>query len=126
MGWNNRVSISELAGKTLAEVSVSADEDEMTFTTEAGEVFKLYHSQECCESVTINDIEGDLADLIGSPIVLAEETSNSDPMPGQKVDCMGNFTWTFYRIATAKGFVVVRWYGESNGYYSEGVDFERA
>ena len=80
----------------------------------------MFHEQDCCESVQVEDVAGDMQDLVGSPIVQAEESSNSDNPP---LRCE-SFTWTFYRLATAKGQVVLRWLGESNGYYSESVSFE--
>jgi hypothetical protein len=89
--------------------------DELIFTLENGDEYKLYHDQDCCEHVYIEDINGSLSDLVGDPILLAEESSNS----------VIGMTWTFYRLATVRGFVVIRWLGESNGYYSESVDWEK-
>lgn len=72
----------------------------------------------------IDDIEGDVRDLVGQPLVVAEDVS-SDDFPAPPGDYVESYTWTFYRLATAKGFAVIRWLGESNGYYSESVDLCR-
>ena len=116
--------ISELVGQTLTEAIGKVGDDEIIFKTLGGKTYKLYHVQDCCESVSVNDICGDMADLIGSPITQAEEsTSDTDPEGYQQEYRAESITWTFYRLATAKGQVVIRWLGESNGYYSERVDF---
>ncbi len=121
--------ISELVGKTCSSVAAAIGDDRITFTCTDGAEYALYHSQDCCESVTVEDICGDLEDLVGSPIVRAEESTNDQEWPeGVAEPEYGrpeSFTWTFYRIATAKGLVVIRWLGESSGYYSESVDFEK-
>ena len=116
-------NFSDLMGKTLTTI-VNKD-DELIFTTNEGEVFKAFHDQDCCESVTIEDIEGDLNDLIGTPILWAEEATNTEDTFG-KIEFPDSFTWTFYKLATIKGYVTIRWLGESNGYYSESVSFCKA
>lgn len=118
-------SVSDLVGKTIKKISgLEAGSDSVDFECEDESVFRMYHEQDCCESVSIDDIEGDVSDLVGSPLVVAEDV-NSDDFPAPPGDYVESYTWTFYRLATAKGFVVIRWLGESNGYYSESVDFRR-
>ena len=111
--------VSELLGKTLTNIAVSKDKDEIVFTTDDGTQYIMHHDQSCCESVTVEDIIGELEDLIGSPILMAEEITQK----GEDKD-YESYTWTFYKFATIKGYVTIRWYGYSNGYYSEEVTFE--
>ena len=85
----------------------------------------MYHSQGCCENVYVEDIIGDLENLIGSPILQSEEATSNENPEGIKPECQDSFTWTFYKFATIKGYVTIRWYGSSNGYYSESVNFEQ-
>jgi hypothetical protein len=110
--------VNELLGKTLSDVRVDKDLDEITFVCQDGSEYLMYHDQDCCESVYINDVSGELMDLVGSPITLAEESSESGDTD------WGSSTWTFYRFATVKGYVDIKWYGSSNGYYSESVNFK--
>lgn len=116
------ITVSELIGKTLSSVTVNEAKDEILFMTTDGESYKLLHYDDCCECVSIEDISGDLDDLVGAPILIAEENSNRDDLPGATKPS-DSFTWTFYKFATVKGYVDIRWLGESNGYYSESVDF---
>lgn len=120
ISYKNHCDVSVLLGLVLTSVEgLENGGAEVTFTAEDGRQFGMYHEQDCCESVSIEDVEGDVQDLIGSPITTAEEVDGVAEAP----EYAESHTWTFYRLATAKGWVVVRWLGESNGYYSEGVDF---
>jgi hypothetical protein len=117
------MDISILIGKTLKSVAINDEKDRVTIITEDGEVYVMYHSQDCCESVGVDEVSGDLNDLIGTPILAASEDTNSDT--SRKEDYDDSFTWTFYNLSTIKGHVQIKWYGSSNGYYSESVDFEK-
>lgn len=122
--YDKYVEFSKLLGKTLKSVEQISDE-KLVFTTTEGEVYKMFHRQDCCEHVTIEDVCGDLQDLVGEPILLAEEVTSDKNPEGITKEYQESFTWTFYKLATRKGYVDIRWYGESNGYYSESVDFVR-
>lgn len=111
------LSIKVLEGKTLTLVENFSDT--IVFTTNDDKKYKMYHEQESGEDVHIEDISGDLNDLIGIPILVAEEVESDR---GTLDEEENSFTWTFYKIDTAKGGVTIRWYGTSNGYYSESVD----
>lgn len=108
-----------MKGKTFVAVTGSVGSDEMLFETANGERFLFAHQQDCCESVDINDIVGDLQDLVGSPLLIAEEVSGATEPDEEHYE---SYTYTFYKFATRKGYVDVRWLGESNGYYSESVE----
>ena len=121
---NITVNFSELKGKTLKEIrGLEAGNDNVRFITEDGDVYRMFHDQECCEDVRIEDVCGDIDDLVGSEILMAEEASNSCGKEGKLSEYDEFYTWTFYKLATIKGYVTIRWYGTSNGYYSEDVDF---
>lgn len=108
-------SFGDLRGRVLTRVEQIGN-DELRFYLTDDHYVKLYHQQDCCESVTIEDIVGDLNDLVETPLLLVEETSSRGDDDGYE-----SSTWTYYRFRTIKGSVDIRWYGTSNGYYSEAV-----
>lgn len=117
--------VSELLGKTLVAIT-GADEgnDEIIFECSDGSKYRMYHEQDCYESVLIEDICGDVKSLVGNPLTMAEDISNIMDIPAVD-EWTDSCTWTWYKFATVRGYVTIRWYDESNGYYSESVDFEK-
>lgn len=110
------IEFTDLVGKTLANIE-NVQDQELILTLTDGTKYKFYHEQDCCEHVEIDDVCGDLNDLLNTPLLLAEEATDDGETD------WGTYTWTFYKFATIKGDVTVKWYGQSNGYYSESVNF---
>jgi hypothetical protein len=131
-------TFDDLKGRVLT--SVVRLDNSMIFTDNDDSVFQLMHRQSCCEHVYIESIVGDLFDLINNPILMAEQVSNSNKgeVPASALsedyvydDDMNestimrppkSYTWTFYKLATIKGYVDIRFFGSSNGCYSESAD----
>ncbi len=124
MSWFDRLDVSVLLGKTLTSIE-NRDNEQLIFTLADGSRYRMYHDQDCCETVTVEDIIGELDNLIGSPLLMAEVVTSQENPAGIEKQYQDSFTWTFYKFATVKGYVTIRWYGESNGYYSEEVSFEK-
>lgn len=114
-------SFEDLRGREFCKVERIHDDELRFYLTEKNYV-RMYHEQDCCEGVWIEDICGDLEDLVNAHIVYFEEVCSDNMQPLNDYD--ESFTWTFYRIQTTKGSVDIRWYGSSNGYYSESVDID--
>lgn len=116
MSWYNRnVDVSEMLNQTFTRVT--SDIDTVTFENDKVR-YVLYHDQDCCESVVVEEIIGDLEDLENLPLLIAREDTNAE---GEDLPNEESYTWTFYNFATYRGYVTIRFLGTSNGYYSEDV-----
>lgn len=104
-----------LLGKTFS--SVEKDSESVKFHCKDGSFYILKHHKDCCESVWLEDVCGDLNDLVGSEILVAHEATSDN----KEYD---HGMWTFYHLSTHKGSVTFRFCGTSNGYYSVGVDLD--
>ena len=122
------MNIQELAGKKIVAIDIVDDSSkghEIRIEIEGGRVFRFYHSQDCCEWVTIEpsqDGDGSLLSLVGKEIreVSMEAIESGDPPPEHP----DSWTRTTITFRTDSETVISRWIGESNGYYSEDVDLE--
>ncbi len=114
-------SFEDLKGKTIIAIDGAVKgSDRITITCADLKRFVLQHHQSCCERVLVEDVAGEPAELVGHAVMLAEETTNRENPP----EYSDSFTWTFYKLRTHGGDVTIRWLGESNGYYGEGVDVD--
>ena len=119
-----------LVGHTIHRIEGAKEDSEEVTIFASGVLVTLNHHQDCCESVYVSQVDGDVRDLIGEEVRLAEEVQ-SGSCESSGTDEYGrprcgheSCTWTFYKLRTHKGDVTIRWLGTSNGYYSESVNVE--
>ena len=118
----NESSLNDLIDVTMDDVRRENNngEDQLIFIANDGRQWMMCHMQDCCEHVVIEDIVGELCELVGKPIVKATSFSNEDEgFVDSENDNYVSATWTYYEFATVKGNVSIRWHGSSNGCYAE-------
>ena len=114
--------MKNLIGKNVIKVAgLFRYSEEVEFICDDGTSLVMYHEQECCECVSLEDFiffgfeDGNLPQ---GKVISVDIKTNSDGEKGYET-----FTYTFYDITFPNGTLTLRWYGKSNGYYSESVDF---
>lgn len=95
--------------------NVEKGDDEIFLYCNDGKIYQMYHDQESSESVYIEDIEGDISNLIDTDILDVEVVAKP------KKQSYGTATSTSYKFITKKGSVTIKWIGTSNGKHSESV-----
>lgn len=76
MIYKKRCNFNILKDKILKQIIINKEKNIIIFMCNDGTQYCQYHVQDCCENVEIEDVCGDTSDLIGYPILLAEEIEN--------------------------------------------------
>lgn len=76
----------------------------------------FYHEQDCCENVYIELMSP--LEILNGTIISCEIVE----IP-EKYNPYDHTTSTWLKIATSEGYFTAIWRGESNGYYSESVNY---
>lgn len=106
---------SELVGKTITYL------DDYEIQTSDGNKYMFYHEQDCCESVSLHEIKGNIDDILNSPVTLAEE-DGCEP-DDWKAGYEESYTFSNYFLETVKGRLEIYFLGTFNGYYGESMNF---
>ena len=113
------MSLENIIGATILSITgAKVGSSKLTFSTDKG-TLELYHGQCCCEDVCVEDINGDVSDMIGGVVSVADERVGEETEVGWARELH-----TFYEIRTTKGDMNIRWLGRDNGYYSVSVHYD--
>ena len=96
-------SIKEIGiiGKTIVKIEgLYHFSEKVTFIFSDGDKLVMQHPG-TYSNVEVDDICGDIEDLLNSPLLRAEEVKHLN-LPA-KESYQSNYTWTFYKFATIKG-----------------------
>jgi hypothetical protein len=127
--WDNDkpdCSVEELVGKKIVDLAENHEGD-LTFTMSDGSIYEMGYVPDCCATCVVESGLDDLKAMIGQKLVaVTEDSSKETPADVKQEYTPESQTWTFYTFRSNKATAQLRWFGSSNGYYSESVTFRRA
>ena len=103
--------LTQMIGKTFISIKGTIRDNYLEFTDTEGNEYTFVGVSNGPDP-WIEDIVGDLNDLLGTPMVIARVDSN---------DSDSFHSWTFYNFGTVNGYVTIRWCSEDARYYGARV-----
>lgn len=116
------VTIDELKGKTITKIKNENGGGRVVIFTKEGPIYRMDHQQDCCETVLCTEIEGEIEQILNSPVTNTKEIIEHDEEG--KLSDYESLTLTDFLIETESARLLIKWLGTSNGYYSESVIIE--
>lgn len=108
-------NFAEFKNKVIKNISgLEKGSQEVYFECEDGTKYFLYHYQVCSEKVYIEEIAGNINDIIGCKINIADVVTSGNS---------NIFLQTFFTLSSDKGSLIFRWIGESVGSVLVDVSF---
>ena len=115
----------ELKGQIVKEITgLEKNSPEVHIVTNQT-TYKLYHHQDCCESVFVENVIGDEKDILNEEIIFAEEDAGANDPDWYGDNYNDSHTWTKYVLKTKNASLEFWFLGESNGYYNESVSIKK-
>jgi hypothetical protein len=119
------VNFFELKGQIIKEITgLEKNSPEVNIVTNQT-TYKLYHHQDCCESVFVENVIGDEKDILNEEIIFAEEDAGANDPDWYDEHYNDSHTWTKYVLKTESASLEFWFLGESNGYYNESVSIKK-
>jgi hypothetical protein len=102
-----------LVGQTITKVWVAEDKGGIKFDLEGGQSVTARADGDCCSHTWIENVQG-VEQIIGSPIVSVEDVDMPDLGSPDEYDVLAYYGC---KITSGKGFALIDFRNESNGYY---------
>lgn len=112
--------MKDLIGESIRAIEKFDDQRVIVRLRTGWQSFIFFHDQDCCELVELR--EANMDGIIGKVIcAVSAEVDHNLPEGAEQMESFTNTTFTF---KTEDGSVgTLRFLGQSNGYYSESVEF---
>ncbi len=112
--------MKKLINKTITDITLSDDNERITFKTTEGDVIADCYA-ECCSHTWVENLE---LPALGFPCTVLSEENLDMPDLGDMPGCE-YVEYYGYKIETDKGSIIIDYRNDSNGYYGGSLEWTK-